>query len=170
MVAFKMFWAISCVVVYFVVMWIVIAAFCVCSGDKFTLSISKIVVYKTVPIPLDSIYFSEEKYFYDKVFSVQMMLLPILVTGALSIMQLALSLIIKPIFSFCISATTLVLSAYYLNPILIGNYVMSERSDLLIENGISTKTGIIYSFVILVAFGLMGLILFWRYDVLSKEE
>ena len=49
----------------------------------------------------------------------------------------------KTAFSaFCISAGILVLSAYYLNPLLLGNYAMSQRNDLLIDNGVNTKTGI----------------------------
>ena len=62
------------------------------------------------------------------------------------------------------------LSAYYINPLLLGNYAMSQRNDLLIDNGVNTKTGIVFSLALLVLSCVVGLFIFRRYDILNKED
>lgn len=108
--------------------------------------------------------------FFKQIFNLSNALNAFFIVSALSVMQMAVSLVIKPFFSFCISAGILVLSAYYLNPLLLGNYAMSQRNDLLIDNGVNTKTGIVFSLALLVLSCVVGLFIFRRYDILNKED
>lgn len=47
---------------------------------------------------------------------------------------------------------------------------MSQRNDLLIDNGVNTKTGIVFSLALLVLSCVVGLFIFRRYDILNKED
>lgn len=166
----KCFWAISCVFIYYLLLWGVITLFCVCGGGKLSLDISKSLIFRLIPMPSEDFCFTEGDFLQGENFAFQILFMPILIVSALSVMQMTISLIIKPFFSFCISAGILVLSAYYLSPFLLGNYAMSQRSDLLIDNGVHMQTGIIFSLALLTLSCVVGLCIFMRYDILNKEE
>lgn len=165
----KCLWAISCVFIYFLLMWGIIALFCVCGGGEISLDISKELIFRLIPIPSEEFYLTNGDLLSGEALSSQIFLMPVLIVSALSVMQMTVSLFIKPFFSFCISAGILVLSAYYLNPALLGNYAMSQRSDLLIDNGVHMENGILFSTALLVLSCVIGLIIFMRYDILNKE-
>ncbi len=59
--------------------------------------------------------------------TIGMMLLPVFISIALNLLEMVLSLFIKPIFSFLIVSVTLIASAYLYVPWMIGNYAMLLR-------------------------------------------
>lgn len=69
-------------------------------------------------------------------------IMPLLVSITLSLSQMVLSQIIKPLYSFIIMISMLLSSSYALSPVLIGNYSMSLRSSYVIENGVNPIIGI----------------------------
>lgn len=56
-------------------------------------------------------------------------LLPFLISVSLNSLQMTISLYVKPFASFCISSIIIIICAYCMHPLLIGNYSMSIRSN-----------------------------------------
>jgi hypothetical protein len=96
--------------------------------------------------------------------------LPILVSIALAFLQLSLSLWIPPVFSLLIIICLLVVSGYFCNPFLIGNYFMLLRSDLVLKGGVSLQTGYLVSIGLLFLSFFCGKIYFCKMDFLSRSE
>lgn len=96
-------------------------------------------------------------------------ILPPLFSAAINILQMTLSLFMKPIFSFLIIAILMLSSAYLLSPWLLGNYAMPLRYKWILANGISHKTGIIFSVTLLLLSLICGLYCFRKYDILNDN-
>lgn len=96
------------------------------------------------------------------------LLLPVCVSVSLNLMQMTLSIFIKPIYSFFCIAIVLIVSAYVLSPAGIGNYAMFLRQDwVLIENGVSVNTGYGISLLLILLAVIAGNIRFRFFDVLE---
>ena len=97
-------------------------------------------------------------------------LLAFTAVGTLCLFQLFLTLFFHPVLSFIASAAVLLLSSYFMHPLLIGNYAMELRSEVFVHNGLSLLLG----FGILFAVSLIGLlggaIYCKRLDFLGKES
>lgn len=165
----KCVWAVASVFLYFLLLWGVIVLFCLCGGGILSLGVSKSLIYKLIPMPAENIYALSGEGLVSGKLILQMFLMPVLIVSAFSILQMTASLWIKPFFSFCISAGALVLSAYYLHPAFLGNYAMSQRNSILIQNGVRLEIGIMFSAVLLLISCVVGLCAFRRYDILNKE-
>ena len=96
--------------------------------------------------------------------------LPLLVTLAVSQLQMLLCLVIRPIFSYVVSVTAFIASAYYLSPFFLGNYAMALRSSKIVSNGVSRITGIGICFLLILTGIVLGSVIFAKYDILSKED
>ena len=69
------------------------------------------------------------------------LLLPMLVSAAINMLQMTMSLFIRPMFGFFAVAVLLLASAYLLSPLLIGNYAMAFRYDWMLKAGVSMEAG-----------------------------
>lgn len=85
-------------------------------------------------------------------FLVTVILLPFVITVSASLFQLSISLLSRSILSFLFIVIILVASTYYLNPLLIGNYLMLLRNNLFLINGVLTNQGFLLSGL----FGITG--------------
>lgn len=92
--------------------------------------------------------------------------LPALSMAALSMVQMVLSLYIKPIFSFIAVTVLLLFSAYSDFPFLTGNYAMVMRSSCTIQQGFDMYAGIEINLIILIAAVLTGKRKFQSYDIM----
>ena len=101
--------------------------------------------------------------------AIEVMFMPFLVTLALSILQMALSLVFKPAFAFIFSSVLLISSAYYMTPFLIGNFAMAVRSSKVVSNGLNLTDGIIAALVIIALGVVIGILAIRRHNILSKE-
>lgn len=97
--------------------------------------------------------------------TLQFLIIP-LVLCSICILQMLLSLIIKPIYSFIAIATYLLASAYFKTPLLIGNFAMLARSSLIDVNGFSVKTVLFVTLSVMITSIICGNIIFMRKDVL----
>ena len=68
-------------------------------------------------------------------------IMPLLVSITLSLLQMLLSQIMKPLYSFIVMISVLLSSAYALSPFLIGNYSMPLRSIYVAEKGVHPIVG-----------------------------
>ena len=88
---------------------------------------------------------------------------------ALGLMQLALSLVLRPTLSFGTTALILIISAYYTSPWLPGNYLMAARSSSVINEGVSPLVGLGLAVFIATAAVVLGGIRLARMDYIDKE-
>ncbi len=95
--------------------------------------------------------------------------LPFFVSTAICLLQNTASLLIKPQFSFILSITIFVVSAYRFSPVLIGNFAMVQRYEMFLSNGINIFQGIIICLAVSIFAILTGYIVFNRYDILNRE-
>jgi hypothetical protein len=87
----------------------------------------------------------------------------------LSLFQLMLSIIVKPLFSYLFIAGFLLAGAYMQSPLLFGNYLMAARSSLLITSGLEPGIGcFICLWVILISL-IIGYTVFEHKDILGKD-
>lgn len=101
--------------------------------------------------------------------SFRVLFLPVLVSAAINMLQMMISLFMKPMFSFVAVAVLLLTSAYLLSPFLIGNYAMAFRYDWMLKVGVSVSAGKWISTVILLIAVLIGLMRFRLYDILESN-
>lgn len=96
-------------------------------------------------------------------------LLPMLVSAAINMLQMTMSLFIRPMFAFFAVAVLLLASAYLLSPLLIGNYAMAFRYDWMLKAGVSMGAGMRMAAILLLLAVLSGLVRFRLYDILESE-
>lgn len=101
-----------------------------------------------------------------------LILLPFLGILAISEIQLFLSVWVRPVFAYIISAILLVFSSYYEQPFLLGNYIMLIRSRLICVEGIPLAQGISICLGTCMAVFVVGCILIRKKELLrfKKEE
>lgn len=92
------------------------------------------------------------------------------VLSALYLVQLAISVNTNPLAAFAVTTSLLFYAAFYLNGLLLGNYLMLARSDLMIHNGVDATTGIVLAIVAGIGAVLVGGRIFARHDLLGKER
>jgi len=105
--------------------------------------------------------------YFSLVFAV--FFLPVITSVALSLFQMALSYIIKPIFSYMIIIILSVASAFYCSPFLIGNYSMLLRNNIAFPDGISNKSAVMGNVLLIIISFLIGGIYLSRCDILKKN-
>jgi hypothetical protein len=96
------------------------------------------------------------------------LLVPLFVSIALSLVQVLLSFIIKPILSFIIIMAYLLVSTYFFSPLLVGDYSMFLRNALVNPSGLSSSLMIAISTAIAVVAILVGAIRLNRMSILGK--
>ena len=97
------------------------------------------------------------------------LILPLFVSIAINMLQMTLSLFMKPVFSFFVVACLLLTSAYRLSPLLLGNYAMAYRYNWMLKKGVSISVGFTVSVALLLVSILLGLVKFRFYDILERE-
>jgi len=158
----KCIWNLVAVSLFYLAAWIVILIFSTVNGAAFSLEISsfmpQIMNFGGNQIPMDH---------WD--LAAEITVLPLLTTMALSMLQMVLCLIVKPLFSYILSAVIFISSAYYLSPFLPGNYAMALRSSKAVTNGVEGTVGMVYMAFLIVASMLIGLCIVQKCDVLGRE-
>lgn len=95
--------------------------------------------------------------------------LPLLTLIALNMLQMVLCLLIKPVFSFLICVSLLVVSLFWASPYVPGNGAMVLRSSLLTEGGQEPVTVLLACFAVIGICIIVGMIRFNRMDHLRYE-
>lgn len=97
-------------------------------------------------------------------------LLPLLTSVAISLFQMLISLLSKPVFGFIIVIVILVLSAYWCHPLLIGNYLMLLRNNVVVlEEGLTFFTGISMAVSLILFSFITGFKVIKNLDVLNSK-
>ena len=88
---------------------------------------------------------------------------------AFALVQLALSVVIRPIFSYLAISAYLFAGIYIQSPWFLGNYLMAARYRLFIDTGVSVGQGFLILIWLLALCVLLGGICFSRMDILGGK-
>lgn len=97
------------------------------------------------------------------------LLLPLLALVELSMLEMVLSLFVKPTFSFLACMAVLVASVYFFSPVLPGNYAMLLRSDLFCAEGLMLNAALWISIAAIAAIVIGGAAFFKHWDILNLD-
>ena len=159
----KCLWNFTSVLIYFVLSNIIVLLFAIFNNAELSFNISEnmnlicSVGNGQYPIAQWNIGF------------LQLYLMPILVCSAISMLQMFISLFVRPLVSYIVTIVIYFSSMYKLSDLLLGNYAMILRSDSTTMNGVSSSWGIIFSVGLIVVSVVSGLIYFKNYNILSRE-
>lgn len=95
-------------------------------------------------------------------------LLPVM-TIAVCLIQLMLSLVIKPVPSFLCTVTLLFFSIYFKTNYLPGNYLMVIRSEIFLVSGVSWIYGVVIALVAIIFTVMLGRSVFANADIMEKR-
>ena len=88
---------------------------------------------------------------------------------AICLIQLLLSIMIRPMLSYVFTVVYLFASAFYDRDWLLGGFIMSIRVDGLAHDGLSPVVGSVLSGIVVVCVALVGMIVVSRIDIVEKE-
>lgn len=158
----KCLWNIFSTIAYHVTILAVLLLFCIC----FEVPLTRELHSETI-VPMFALGIADFQ--GGSILPLSVLATPVIFSIAINILQMFLSLLMKPVFSFLLVSMTMLSSAYLLSAGIIGNYAMPIRYQWAMENGVSHRSGLVLSFGILVFSVVFGMIRFRRYDVLNKE-
>ncbi len=164
----KCVWVIISTVVYFIIGFIVLGFFSLVKGGEFCADVNSAVVIRLIP------YLTTEEYLFynDALFyrvSIVHFVLPVLVCIMNNLIQLLLSVFIKPFFSFIFTVSYAIVCTYYLDKYMLGNYAMIGRSTAFISNGVDFKSGCYLIVGMIVVSVILGAVCFFKKDILNRD-
>ena len=95
--------------------------------------------------------------------------LPVIASIAASLMQMMLSFVLSPIYSFIITIGYYVISAYYCSPFLIGNYSMMLRNASLNNGSIESLFAVAICSILCIASIIIGIAHIDKIDIVRKD-
>lgn len=96
--------------------------------------------------------------------------LPWLTIAALNMLQMTLTLVMKPIFSFLACVSVLITSMFICSPFMLGNGAMVIRSSILDPIGVEPLASAFMCIVVIATSVIVGMIRFNCMDHLRYEE
>lgn len=153
----KCSWCIGTVAIFFLAALLTVFLYSMANGDKLGWSPSWYVMLS----------FGREGYTALSVFGrIQIFLLqPFLLAVLLGILQMALSLIIHPLFAFCASFFLLIISTYWKSIFLCGNWGMPYRMSAVASGGLNSTVCLVLLCLSIVICICAGGLLFARKDI-----
>lgn len=94
----------------------------------------------------------------------------IVVSCSFNLIQLFASIVVKPLPAFGAIATLYILSAYFSNPLLLGEYLIAARSTVFVENGYPTSLGLALSFTLSLWAVISSTLYFKQTDLMNRGE
>lgn len=95
---------------------------------------------------------------------------PLVTIAALSMLEMTLCLLVKPVISFLICMLLLVLTMFWSSPFSLGIGAMAIRSGYVTESGIDAGQSCLFALAVIVLCILIGCWRFKRTDILGLEE
>lgn len=156
----KIIWVIINVFMYYVIIFLVVGIFVMLKGQQF--NCNRKICNVILGISINRINYIE--------IILKTMIVPIIVTSAISLGQVVIAIYTTEPISICIVISYLSMSAYYCSNYLIGNYSMACRtlgSASMIN--LNCKIGSLICVCIGAAFTLIGYFIFVSKDIYSKK-
>lgn len=104
-------------------------------------------------------------------FIVEVVVVPLIVTVALSLLQMVISIVIHPVIGFVLSVSIYILSVYSSESWLMGNYLMLMRNRVFNStSSINSYKGIICSIFLSLVSLLTGYFRFRKLDIWADNN
>lgn len=160
----KCVWNVFTVCTYYMVGILVFAAFSVVSGNLSFATNREIISLISGGVLSDVNISSAE------VFEL-CIILPLVVSIGISLFQMCMALIIKPIYSNIIIISVMIFSVYYCREFFVDNYLMLMRNSKIIgENGVNTEWGLLLGLCMSLISIIAGIEYIKRKDILNYED
>lgn len=156
-------WNILCSLVYHCLIFGTAALFCLAVKGSLFGEINKDLQYAVFEVGRGNVLLD------DTPWPFAILVIPVLISLGINLLQMTLSLFVKPIFSFFLIAFLMISSAYFMSPYLIGNYAMPIRCGMVIKDGVGIAIGLAISSVLIIISVGVGMIRFHYYDILNEE-
>ena len=166
----KCTWVIIYITTYFAVIYSVVVIFCLLMHIPLSSQISQDTYERAVKTSSSLILTSNtpEHLPVPEGFFIQLYVLPVLSAIAVALVQMTISLMTSPIYSFIVSVGIFLTSAYYMSPLLLGNYCMAIRSNVIIPEGVTAENGALLAVLVSSVSIILGMLIFDRSDILPK--
>jgi hypothetical protein len=152
----KITWTILTVCSFYLLCLVVVAVFALATGDGSFLPVSAVSLYSS---GIDALAMSPSELF-------GILLVPIFVSVALSVVQVSLSFVMKPALAFLAVMAYCVTSAYLFSPFLMGDYSMILRNGLVMSEGLNSLLMMAISVLVAVVFAVVGARYFLRKSII----
>lgn len=156
----KSVWNISFVLAAFCTVYLTAAVFCMISGVPLAFDLSGQCIADVYQVPGEISEVPEETIW-------AVLLLPVLAAAGISLVEMTLVLFIRPMFAFGVVEVILVSSAYSVQPLLVGNYMMPVRSSYIVEGGFGLCQGAAVAGILIAGSIIVGSLRFKRKDLLG---
>lgn len=154
----KCIWCILTVLIYYISAFFTIIVMCLLNGIEISFELSDDII--------SNYYTDNVSELNSSTIYIIAILIPVLVTVAVSLLQVLLSFIVSPVISFAGVCTIYILSAYYTKTYFIGNYTMWLRSSYVEAGGLDSGTGLIISMIIILSCVTFGSMYFDKKDII----
>jgi hypothetical protein len=154
-------WNIIYTLIFHGIVLLVICIFTALSGSNFNLDLNTDIL--TIQFQL------QQKEMVSSEIKLPMLIFisPIIVSIAINLFQMTVSLFIKPIFGFLCTSVILVSSSFMMSNFMLGNFGMALRSNLIAVRGLDFEKGIEISLILAGLSIIVGTLKFWKYDIIN---
>lgn len=163
----KCVWNLCSTAVYFALIFITSAVFCVCLRVPLSLD-TPMGAMMALFSETDITTAAEEMSNGQVIFVV--MVVPFLAAAAMDMAQMLLSLLLRPVYGFLFSVALLAGASYVTSPFLIGNFANLSRCGVFIDNGLNSLGGFLICIGVLVFSVGIGGVLFHKRDILPDYK
>lgn len=154
----KFVWCIFSVLVYYIVFIFTVILFCLIFGNL-SIVTNTDITEKFFKIDISLI--------KDTDIILVFFIMPMISSIAISVFQVVLGLIIKPIYSFMLIVTIMVCSSFYSNTFLLFNFSMISRYNYFSsKSNITLQNGLVISICLIVISYIWGMIVIKRKDII----
>ena len=162
----KCLWNLLVTVICFLLVCGSAAAYCLCTGGALDMNISGGAL-RTI---YAEVYLTEAAgNLTVKQFAFVVLLL-FSAVAALDMLEMLLSLLIKPVYSFIVSVGLIAASAYASTPLLIGNYANPARFATIAADGLNERVGLMICLAVFVLSVSAGIFCFRRRNILPDYK
>jgi hypothetical protein len=158
----KVIWNIISVTSCYAVGYGILYVLCVLTGKNGGFAINQMLFSVIFSESLPNIYAGENSLF------LYLCALPCVVGITISLLQMTLTLFVKPIFAYIASCVYFIAGLYYAHPVLISNYAMPVRGAVIGIYSFDFVSGISICLVYCLAAIVIGLIRINKMDIINN--
>jgi hypothetical protein len=157
----KCVWIAESTLIYFGIWYLTVIGVCKVTGADISFGYSQLVNSELLELEMGHLTHTQEM--------MMLIVIPIMTALSLNFLQLCLGLFMDKIYSFLLVAFLLFASAYFKNPIAIGNFAMVKRSVYCTEDGLSMQMGLVINAILIVSCMIIGFFRIQKFDILKNN-
>lgn len=161
----KCLWNLSSIIIYFMIAWLTVFLSAICAGAKITLHYTDAILYFSCnTLPAESAGAS------SLCNELTAFALPLATYAALNMLQMTLSVFLKPVIAFLICVSLPIIALFWNSSLVLGNGAILLRNDMFTPNGNNTISMVMVSLFTILMCILLGCFQFKKYDILGRED